>query len=312
MMNVEVRSVRGRKKYYLAHSYRRAGRPEKVRVFLGYDLSTGELRKRLKTARVRLKNRADALKQIRDPYTVSLDSYETAELRGLASDTKVRMIHLSEEGWQRFTEAFAYNTNAIEGSTVTDDEVKAVLAGGMWPERPKEEIAETLGVAEAVKYIRNTAEHVSISLIKELHKVVFGNSKEFAGRFRPKGVEVSVVDPLGNVVHRGAPPTQVVPLLRRLVRWYEANKDSYQPLVLAAVVHNQFETIHPFKDGNGRVGRLLLINVLLRHGLPPVNIDLRNRGQYHHALEEYQVRGNIRPTIELLLKEYGKLRGIVE
>ncbi|TLY12946.1 MAG: Fic family protein [Thaumarchaeota archaeon] len=312
MMNVEVRLVRGRKKYYLAHSYRRAGRPEKVRVFLGYDLSRGELRKRLTTSRVRLKNRADALKQIRDPYTDGLDSYETAELRGLASDSKVRMIHLSEEGWQRFTEAFAYNTNAIEGSTVTDNEVKAVLAGGMWPERPKEEIAETLSVAEAVKYIRNTPEHVSTLLIKELHKIVFGNSKEFAGRFRQRGVEVSVADPLGNVVHRGAPSTQVVPLLRRLERWYEANKDSYQPLVLAAVVHNQFETIHPFKDGNGRVGRLLLINVLLRHGLPPMNIDLRHRGQYHHALEEYQVRGNIRPTIELLVKEYGRLRGIVE
>lgn len=311
-MNVEVRLVRGRKKYYLAHSYRRAGKPEKVRVFLGYNLSSEELRRRLKTASVRLKNQADALKQIRDPYTVSLSSYETVELRGLASDAKIRMIHLSEEDWQRFTEAFTYNTNAIEGSTVTDDEVKAVLAGGMWPERPKEEIAETLGVAEAVKYIRNTSEHVSISLIKELHKIVFRNSKEFAGKFRQKAVEVSVVDPLGNVVHRGAPSVQVVPLLRRLVKWYEANKGSYQPLVLAAVVHNQFETIHPFKDGNGRVGRLLLINVLLKYGLPPVNIELRNRAEYYHALKDYQARGNIRPTIELLLKEYGRLRGIME
>ncbi|TLY15485.1 MAG: hypothetical protein E6K84_00090 [Thaumarchaeota archaeon] len=86
----------------------------------------------------------------------------------------------------------------------------------------------------------------------------------------------------------------------------------HNPRSHPAVVHIQFETIHPFKDGNGRVGRLLLINVLLRHGLPPVNIDLRNRGQYYHAQEEYQVRGNIRPTIKLLLKEYGKLRGIVE
>lgn len=96
------------------------------------------------------------------------------------------------------------------------------------------------------------------------------------------------------------------------MKWYEANKGSYQPLVIAAVVHNQFETIHPFKDGNGRVGRLLLINVLLKYGLPPVNIDLRNRAEYYHALKDYQVRGNIRPAIELLLKEYGRLRGIVE
>jgi len=243
---------------------------------------------------------------------VILISFETAELRCLAAHAKIRMIYLSEGGWRRFTETFTYNTNAIEGSTVTDDEVRAVLAGGMWPERPGDEIAETLGVAEAVKHLRNTSEHLSIALIKELHKIVFKNSKRFAGKFRQKGEEVSVVDPLGNVVHRGAPSTQVVPLLRRLVKWHEANKGSYQPLVLAAVVHDQFETIHPFRDGNGRVGRLLLINVLLKHGLPPVNIDLRNRAEYYRALKEYQVRGNIRPTIELLLKEYGRLRRILE
>lgn len=311
-VNIEVRLARGRKKYYLTHSYRRAGKPEKVRTFLGYDLSSEELERRLKTARIRLKNQADALRRIRDPYTVSLSGYETVELEGLAFDAKIRMIHLSEEGWQKFTEAFTFNTNAIEGSSVTDYEVKAVLAGGMWPERPKEEISETLGVAEAVKLIRNTSERVSIPLIKELHKTVFKNSKPFAGKFRRRGVEVSVVDQFGNVVHRGAPPSQVVPLLRRLVRWYEANKDSYQPLVLAAVAHNQFETIHPFQDGNGRVGRLLLINVLLKHGLPPVNVDLRNRTEYYHALKDYQTKGNIRPTIELLLKEYGRLRDIVE
>jgi len=181
----------------------------------------------------------------------------------------------------------------------------------VWPQRPREEIAETLGVAEAVKHLRKTTEDVSIPLIKELHKIVFRKSKEFAGRFRKKGEEVSVVDPQGNIVHRGAPSTLVVPLLRRLAKWYAGNNDSLQPLVLAAVVHNQFETIHPFRDGNGRVGRLLLINILLKHGLPPVNIDLRNRGQYYHALKEYQSNGDIRPTIELLLKEYRGLRGIV-
>src|SRR5260370_41040461 len=97
-MNVEVRSARGRKKFYLAHSYRRAGKPQKLRVFLGYDLSSKDLRNRLKAARILLKSRADALEQIRDPYTVSLSSYETAELRGLAADAKIRMVHLSEEG----------------------------------------------------------------------------------------------------------------------------------------------------------------------------------------------------------------------
>lgn len=97
-------------------------------------------------------------------------------------------------------------------------------------------------------------------------------------------------------------------MLKKLVRWYNGNSDRYPPFVLAAVVHNQFETIHPFQDGNGRVGRLLLINILIKHGLPPLNIELENRKDYYQSLREYQTAGNIRPILDLMLKEYRRLR----
>jgi Fic family protein len=97
-------------------------------------------------------------------------------------------------------------------------------------------------------------------------------------------------------------------LLKELVRWYNQNKKKYPPIVLAAVVHNQFENIHPFQDGNGRVGRLLLNNVLLKHNLPPLNIEMRNRTQYYAALQAYETDHNIRPTLELMLKEYRALK----
>jgi Fic family protein len=109
-------------------------------------------------------------------------------------------------------------------------------------------------------------------------------------------------------VLRGVPAEQVDSLLRNLARWYHDNRGRYPPFVLAAVVHNQFETIHPFQDGNGRVGRLLLINVLIKHGLPPLNIELENRTEYYEALREYQSTGNLRPTLNLMLKEYRRLR----
>jgi Fic family protein len=78
------------------------------------------------------------------------------------------------------------------------------------------------------------------------------------------------------------------------------------------VVHNQFENIHPFRDGNGRVGRLLLINILLKHKLPPVNIELKNRMEYYAALQNYENNGDIRPTLELILKEYKKLDSVLK
>ena len=117
-----------------------------------------------------------------------------------------------------------------------------------------------------------------------------------------------ITDAMGNIVHRGAPSGHVVSLLKELVSWYNKNRKKYPPIVLAAVVHNQFENIHPFRDGNGRVGRLLLINILLKHRMPPLNIELKNRRKYYAALQEYQNNHNIRPMIELMLKEYKRIK----
>ncbi len=161
-------------------------------------------------------------------------------------------------------------------------------------------------------YTRKTKDHVSLRLIKDLHKIVFKNSKPFAGKFREKGIEVIVADANGNVVHRGAPSQQIEELLKELVRWYNRNKNKCPPLVLAAVVHNQFEIIHPFQDGNGRVGRLLLNNILLKNNLPPLNIELKNRSQYYNALIEYEKNHNIRPTLELMLNEYKALKKMLK
>jgi Fic family protein len=97
-------------------------------------------------------------------------------------------------------------------------------------------------------------------------------------------------------------------MIIQVVEWYKKNKNQYSGILLAAVVHNQFENIHPFQDGNGRVGRLLMNAILLWHKLPPINIELRHRQEYYRSLQEYQNKGNIRPTIKLMLKEYKHLK----
>ena len=74
-----------------------------------------------------------------------------------------------------------------------------------------------------------------------------------------------------------------------------------------AVTHNRFEEIHPFQDGNGRVGRLMLNLALLQNGFPPVNIELQNRGPYYSALNRYSKTWDVRPMIKFLLREYKKM-----
>ena len=308
-MHLEIREKSGVKKYYLAHSFRIGNNVRKVRVYLGADLSSEELSRKRKRAEIELNERLKEKRVIYDPYVAALSPSGQKELETLEARGELRVLHLSELDWDRFKEAFTYDTNAIEGSQVEAKEVEEILRNRKWPEnKSKEDIAETYGVAEAVDYIRRTDDHVSSKLIKTLHKIVFRNSKPFAGKIRERGVEVVVADAYGNVVHRGAPSQQVTKLLEELVRWYSRNKNKYPPLVLAAVVHNQFENIHPFQDGNGRIGRLLLNNILLKHNLPPLNIELRNRSEYYAALQAYEKEHNIRPTLELMLKEYRALR----
>lgn len=307
-MHLEVQRRGGKKFYYVAHSFRHEGKVKKLRKYLGVNLTEEEIAPLRPDAETALMWRAEADKNIRDPLKTVLSPREMASIKSLIGKHDIKISHLSEEQWVRFTELFAYNTNAIEGSTVNLAEVKGILEKDKWPEREKWEIAETYGVSDAINLIRTTKEHLSIELLMELHRIVFKNSKGFAGRLRPPGVEVDVKNRYGEVVHRGAPQKQVFNLLKELVEWYAENKKRYHPIVLAAVIHNQFENIHPFEDGNGRVGRLLMNNILLKHGLPPVNIELKSSKEYYSTLQAYEQEGNLRPSIELMLKSYDRLR----
>lgn len=307
-MHAEIR-LRGKKKfYYLAHSFRDRGKVKKVRRYLGANLSEKKIQELRPGAEQSILKQIEIYRKIGDPLHTVLSPREKGIVETLVSKG-MKMQRLSEKQWLTFSGAFAYDTNAIEGSTVTASEVRDIIEKNEWPkERSKEEVAETYGVVEAVGYIRKTKDHISLKLIKDLHKIVFKSSKGFAGKFRGKGVEVVVADQYGRILHRGAPQRDIISLLRELILWYDKNKKKYHPIVLAAVVHNQFENIHPFQDGNGRVGRLLLNNILLKCGLPPVNIELKNCGEYYSTLQAYEKQGNLRPTIELILKEYRAIK----
>lgn len=310
-MHVEIRRKGKAVKYYLAHAYRRGAKVEKLRVYLGKNLSADRLSELKQKAEATLTDRIRAQASIGDPFETVLLPRELKELQTLEAPDEIRVLHLSEAEWRRFTEMFTCDTNAIEGSTVNLRDVEGILERNRWPDKPKGDISETYGVSKAIDFIRKTKEHISLPLILELHKLVFENSKPYAGKLRKRGVEVVVADAFGTIVHRGAPSTLIRRLLGNLVKWYRKNKSKYSPLVLAAVVHNQFENIHPFQDGNGRVGRLLMNNILIKHGSPPINIELRNRREYYAALQAYENEHNLRPTLELMIKEYRALRRLL-
>jgi Fic family protein len=218
------------------------------------------------------------------------------------NDYKVKIYHLDKINWKRFTEEFVYDTNAIEGSTVRLDEVKNLLEN---KKKPKDEDErETKNVAKAIEYVRKTKEELSINLIKKLHKICFKGTKPFAGKIRD--VEVVIRDSTGRVVHAGVLVKELDNYLKEFIEWYGKNKNKFKPLVLAAIIHNQFEHIHPFQDGNGRVGRLLLNFILLKNNYPPININIEGRWEYYESLREYSKNQNLKPSVKFLINQYNK------
>ena len=296
-MYIEKRKSGKSIKYYLVHSYRVKDNVEKIKRYLGTNLSEEELNTKKNEAEKIILGLLEEINTKVFFFTLTKKQIEVLN----NYNKKIEVFHLSEKEWENFTEDFVYNTNAIEGSTITAEEVPEII------HKKKAENAEeieTKGVARAVKYIRETKEDLSIDLLLKLHKICFEGSKEFAGKFRE--VNVVVRNFAGQILHAGVPKEELNEYLKDFIEWYEENIHKFKPLVLAAILHNQFEHIHPFQDGNGRVGRLLLNFILLKNKYPPINIKLEDRQEYYQSLQSYSKKDDLKPTLKLLIKQYKK------
>ena len=291
-MFIEIREKGRSKKFYLVHSYRNKNKIKRVSRYLGSNLSE----KKLFELRIRAEQHiAEEIKE-RSILEFELTKEEIETFKKYEKDIDVS--HLQTPDWKRFTEDFTYNTNAIEGSTVVLFEVRKLL-------KPKnQEEVETLQVAKAVDYIKTSKERVSVNFILKLHLICFERTKAFAGKIR--NVEVVIRDGRGNIIHQGAPAKDVEKLLKILCEWYTLHEKKYPPLLLASLMHNEFEKIHPFQDGNGRVGRLLLNYVLLQKQYPPINIKFNERVRYYKCLNRYDHKNDIKSTLKFLLSQYKK------
>ncbi len=297
-MYIEKRKSGKNIKYYLVHSYRDINnKVQKIRKYLGSNLAPQKLEILTKKARNSLLNLLKSLES--DVFEFSLTEKQIESLNKY--DDKITIFHFNEKQWQQFTEEFVYNTNAIEGSTILKEEVPKILKK---KETNDDEEIETKGVAKAIEYIRKTKQDLSVNLILKLHELCFKGSKHFAGKLRK--VEVVIRDRGGEIIHSGTPIENLDKELNELILWYKKNKEIFKPLALAAIIHNQFEDIHPFQDGNGRVGRLLLNFILVRNKYPPINILLEDRGEYYYTLQEYEKNDKLRPSLNFLIKQYKK------
>ena len=196
--------------------------------------------------------------------------------------TRTPLEDLPESVWKRTSALNTWGTNAIEGNTLTWHEVMQLLleersVGG----RPVKDVLETLQHERVFRdLIRRISHPIGLGTILELHESVFKGVKTDAGSWRRINVKIS-----GS---KHAPPRmeRVIDETEKMLREYEKRDiEGEDTIALGAWLHHRFESIHPFSDGNGRVGRLLLNLHLMKHSWPPVHILPPDRARYLSSME---------------------------
>lgn len=203
-----------------------------------------------------------------------------------------------------------YNSNAIEGNTLTLQETALVLQGVTIDKKPLKDHLEAVGYKEAFQYVEELAKQdkdLSEYDIKSIHNLVLADCPEDRGTFRR--VNVRIAGALTNPVQ----PYLIEPKIEELLNNYKVWSETMHIVERVAIFHLQFESIHPFIDGNGRTGRLVMNLQLIKEGLPAINIKFADRRKYYDAFDEYSRTGSTEAMINLVGEAViSRLREMIE
>ena len=190
---------------------------------------------------------------------------------------------------QEFIVEHTYNSNAIEGNTLTLQETQLVLQGITIDQKPLKDHLEAVGYKEAYEYMEQLAREqreLTLHEICAIHSLVLADRQEDRGRFRR--VPVRIAGALTTPVQ----PYQIEPMMSALLADMDTLYHHLHVVEKAALFHLRFEAIHPFIDGNGRTGRLLMNLQLIKAGYPPVNVKFSDRRRYYQAFDDYARTGS--------------------
>jgi len=291
MVFTEIQERNGKKYYYRVITYRQGKKVKNKKIYLGVDLD----KKNLSQAEKKADSELGVLNAL-------LTKDEILELEMIRKKYLKQPKATFTNRYEAFVSQFTHDSTAIEGNTLTLVETAGLLFDEIIPSaKPLREVNEVLSHRKAFDRVLEYDGDITRSFILELHELVMRDTlkpelNEQLGRFRNVQVYIRSVDwvPPG--------PKDVPKDIKNLLSWYTKNKKKLHPIVLAAYFHIGFEIIHPFVDGNGRVGRLLMNFILHLNGYPMINIPLEKRFDYYDCLKAAQVDGALRPFIDLLLE----------
>lgn len=287
MVNVVKRRKGNNEYYYLYHDSKK-GKRKQLEIYLGKVIPE-DIEERKKSFAIEIE---------RDSWIPELEKI----YKNFKNEQKTIPKSIQEKNLKSFSIKFTYNTQRIEGSTLTLKDTTLLLEDGLSPSnRPNNDIKETELHQKLFLEVMRQKDDLSLALVKKWHKKLFVQTKpDIAGLLRDYDVRI------GQSKFTPPPHNAVILLVNGFFKWYNTNKKKLNPVELAALVHLKFVTIHPFGDGNGRITRLIMNHVLNTFAYPLLDIDYDDRRSYYTALEKSQTKDDDLPFLQWFMKRYLK------
>ncbi len=288
MVTLKKKTLKGKTYYYLEHSTREGKKVQKKEIYLGRKIPANI--EKIK------KNFLDRI--YREKWYIDIDRIK----QRFSKEQRTVPKSVKEKQLQYFVTRFTYDTQKIEGSTLTRRETADLLEKDITPKsKLMRDVQEAQAHRDLFYEILKSKKELSLQMILDWHWDLFQLTKQdMAGKIRKYPVAIS-----GS---KFLPPShiEVYPMLSEFFRWYHKNKKKLYPIELAALAHLKFVTIHPFGDGNGRIARLVTNFILIRKNYPMLDIPYEKRNSYYTALERSQIKKEERIFLQWFAKRYIK------
>ncbi len=185
-----------------------------------------------------------------------------------------------KEIMKNFVIEYSFNSSSIEGNTINLEEARNLLQDGLTPkDKTLREIYDLQNSEKVFFILLNRKNEINHELINEIHSNLM---KNIDARIGYRTTDVRVI----RSNFDATPAPYVKTDMELLLKWFKKNEDKLHPLILATIFHHKFEKIHPFMDGNGRTGRMILNYILLSKNFPPLIIHKKTRKEYLDALRK--------------------------